>query len=86
MTSTVLVTGASAGFGATMVRRWAERGARVIAAARRADRVRALADELGPSVLPVELDVRDRVAVNQAVEALPEEFAAVDVLVNNAGL
>lgn len=86
MTSTVLVTGASAGFGAAMVRRWAGAGAKVVAAARRTDRIEALAREFGPTVLPLELDVRDRVAVNQAIEALPEEFAAIDVLVNNAGL
>ncbi len=86
MTSTVLVTGASAGFGAEMVRRWAARGDRVIAAARRRERVQALADELGPSVLPLELDVRDRVQVNHAIETLPDEFSTIDVLVNNAGL
>ena len=86
MASTVLVTGASAGFGAAMVRRWAKGGARVIAAARRVDRVQALADELGPAVFPVQLDVQDRVAVNGAVESLLEEFEAIDVLVNNAGL
>jgi 3-hydroxy acid dehydrogenase/malonic semialdehyde reductase len=69
-----------------MVRRWAARGDRVIAAARRRERVQALADELGPSVLPLELDVRDRVQVNHAIETLPDEFSTIDVLVNNAGL
>lgn len=86
MTSTVLVTGASSGFGAAIARRWAAGGAKVVAAARRVDRLQQLADEFGPNVLPVELDVRDRVAVAKTLGSLPEEFAAVDVLVNNAGL
>jgi 3-hydroxy acid dehydrogenase / malonic semialdehyde reductase len=83
---TVFVTGASSGFGAAVARRFAAEGARVIAAARRADRVRDLAGELGPRVLPLTLDVADRAAVAAAVDALPHEFAAVDLLVNNAGL
>lgn len=83
---TVLVTGASAGFGAAIARRFAATGARVVAAARRADRLAALADELGPQVHAVELDVRDRAAVEAAVAGLPAEFAEIDVLVNNAGL
>ena len=83
---TVFVTGASSGFGAAVARRFTADGARVIIAARRADRVRDLAGELGPRVLPLTLDVRDRAEVAAAVEALPAEFAAVDLLVNNAGL
>ncbi len=87
MTSqTIFVTGASAGFGAEIVRRFSADGARVVATARRGDRVGALAAELGPRVLPLELDVRDRAAVDAAVGQLPAEFAEVDVLVNNAGL
>jgi 3-hydroxy acid dehydrogenase/malonic semialdehyde reductase len=95
---TVFVTGASSGFGAAVVRRYAATGARVIAAARRLDRLTALADELneelddqsgddpGDGVLPLQLDVADRPAVEAAIAELPEEFAAIDVLVNNAGL
>ena len=83
---TVLVTGASAGFGTAIARRFAATGARVVAAARRADRLAELADELGPRVHAVELDVRDRAAVEAAVAGLPAEFAEIDVLVNNAGL
>ena len=83
---TVLVTGASSGFGAAVARRFAAEGARVIVTARRADRVRDLAGELGPQVLPLTFDVRDRAAVAAAFDALPPEFAAVDLLVNNAGL
>jgi len=84
--STVFVTGASSGFGAAIARRFAASGARVIASARRAERLKDLAAELGSSVLPVTLDVRDRAAVFAAVSDFPAEFAQVDVLVNNAGL
>ncbi|HEX3961306.1 MAG TPA: SDR family NAD(P)-dependent oxidoreductase [Trebonia sp.] len=82
----VFVTGASSGFGAAVARRFAASGARVVAAARRADRLTKLAAELGPLVLPVTLDVRDRAAVAEVVDGLPAEFAEIDVLVNNAGL
>ena len=81
----VFVTGASSGFGAAVARRFAADGARVVVTARRSDRVRDLAAELGPQVLPLTLDVRDRAAVAAAVAGLPAEFAAVDLLVNNAG-
>ena len=83
---TVFVTGASSGFGAAVTRRFATAGARIVAAARRADRLKDLAAELGPRVLPVTLDVTDRNAVAETVAGLPQEFARVDVLVNNAGL
>lgn len=83
---TVLVTGASAGFGAAIARRFAADGVRVIAAGRRGERLDALAAELGPKLLPLVLDVRDRAAVEAAVAGLPAEFADIDLLVNNAGL
>jgi len=83
---TVFVTGASSGFGAAVARRFATAGARIVATARRADRLKDLAAELGPRLLPVTLDVRDRSAVAETVAGLPQEFAQVDVLVNNAGL
>ena len=82
----VFVTGASSGFGRATARRFATAGARVVATARRAERLADLAAELGPLVLPVTLDVRDRVAVSDVVNRLPAEFAEIDVLVNNAGL
>ena len=82
----VFVTGASAGFGAAIARRFARDGARVIVSGRRGDRLQALAAELGPNLLPLEFDVRDRAAVQAAVAALPADFAEVDLLVNNAGL
>ncbi len=84
---TVLITGASSGFGAAIARRFAARGDRVIAAARRPERLAALADELGPDLLlPLTLDVRDRSEVERTAAALPPAFAEVDILVNNAGL
>jgi 3-hydroxy acid dehydrogenase / malonic semialdehyde reductase len=84
--STVLVTGASAGFGEAIARRFAEGGARVVAAARRGERLEALAAAAPGRILPVVLDVRDRAAIDAMLSTLPAEFAAIDVLVNNAGL
>jgi 3-hydroxy acid dehydrogenase/malonic semialdehyde reductase len=83
---TVLVTGASAGFGDAIARRFAADGARLVIAARRGDRIAALAHELGDQTLAIELDVRDREAVEFAIANLPAAFAEIDVLVNNAGL
>lgn len=82
----VFVTGASAGFGAAIARRFVQAGHRVVATARRLDRLQALADELGEALLPLELDVRDRAAVEAVPGALPPGFAEIDLLVNNAGL
>lgn len=81
-----LVTGASTGFGLATARRLVASGWRVIVAARRLDKLQALRDEFGASVWPLQLDVQDRVAVAAAIAALPADFAAVDLLVNNAGL
>jgi 3-hydroxy acid dehydrogenase/malonic semialdehyde reductase len=83
---TVLVTGASSGFGLSIARRFAGDGARVVIAARRGDRIAALAHELGDQALAIELDVRDRSAIDFAIANLPPAFAEIDVLVNNAGL
>lgn len=89
-TMTVFITGASSGFGAATARQFAERGARVIASARRVDRVLGIRDLLPAlfkdNLLAVELDVRDKNAVDQTIESLPEGFDKIDVLVNNAGL
>ena len=82
----ILVTGASAGFGSAIAHRFIAEGHRVVATARRLDRLDALRAELGERLLPVQLDVRDRAAVEAAVAGLPAAFAEIDVLVNNAGL
>ncbi len=84
--SVALVTGATAGMGAAIARRFVREGARVVLAGRRDDRLRALGSELGERALALPLDVRDRAAVARAVAGLPADFAAVDILVNNAGL
>ncbi|MCA1907549.1 MAG: SDR family oxidoreductase [Magnetospirillum sp.] len=83
---TVFVTGATAGFGEAIARAYAKLGARLILCGRRQDRLAALAAELGVPCHLLTLDVRERGAVEQAVATLPAPFAAVDVLVNNAGL
>jgi serine 3-dehydrogenase len=87
---TVLVTGASAGIGTACARAFAGAGARLLLAARRAERLEALAAELrdahGTESRLLELDVRDAEAVAAVLGALPVEWAEVDVLVNNAGL
>ena len=83
---TILVTGASAGFGAATARRFARAGWRVIACARRADRLQHLVDEFGASVHIAAFDIRDEHAMQAALDALPADFRGIDVLVNNAGL
>ncbi len=81
-----LVTGATSGFGLDTAEALVRAGARVVAAGRRRDRLEALAARHAGKVHPVVVDVRDRAAVEGLVAALPAPFAAVDVLVNNAGL
>ena len=83
----VLITGATAGFGQAIARTFVAEGARVIATGRRQERLDALVAELGADkVLPLAFDVTDRAATLSAIESIPAEWAAVDVLVNNAGL
>ena len=82
----VFITGASAGFGAEMARTFARNGHRVVLAARRTERIAELAAELGDAALPVTLDVTSRASIDAALAALPPDWRAIDVLVNNAGL
>jgi 3-hydroxy acid dehydrogenase/malonic semialdehyde reductase len=86
----VFITGASSGIGRSCARTFAREGARLILAARRRSRLEELAVEIqsssGAEVHFLELDVRDQPAVEKAVDALPSEWAAIEVLVNNAGL
>ncbi len=86
MALTVFITGASSGFGETIARRFVKDGHRVIATARRMDRLEKLQAELGEAVLPFTLDVTDADAVAALPGSLPAGWQEVDVLVNNAGL
>jgi serine 3-dehydrogenase (NADP+) len=85
MTKTVLVTGATAGFGEAAARRFAGEGWRVIGTGRRAERLRALADELGEAFLPLEVDMRD-IAALEDLGRLSPPWGEIDLLLNNAGL
>jgi 3-hydroxy acid dehydrogenase/malonic semialdehyde reductase len=83
---TVLITGASSGFGEAAARIFSAKNQMVVLTARRIDRLDALATELGDRALAIELDVRDRKAVEALPDQLPEDFSDIDILVNNAGL
>ena len=85
MTKTIFITGATAGFGEAAARRFAKEGWRVIGTGRRGDRLRTLADELGDSFLPLELDMRDT-KVLADVARLNAPWGDIDLLLNNAGL
>ncbi|MBA2731108.1 MAG: SDR family NAD(P)-dependent oxidoreductase [Euzebyaceae bacterium] len=84
--ATVFVTGASSGIGRACAEAFARAGARLVLCARRHDRLTELADSLDAEVRTLPLDVRDRAAVDAAVDGLGEGWRNVDVLVNNAGL
>lgn len=87
MTRTALITGATSGFGAAAVRQFVADGWQVIATGRRADRLAALAAELGTDKVHAAcFDIRDAEAMEAALTALPPAFAGIDLLVNNAGL
>ena len=85
---TFFITGASAGFGEACARLFAGEGNRLILSARRIDPLLKLQDELtgNTDIHIIPLDVRDREAVQGAVESLPERFREIDILLNNAGL
>lgn len=85
-TLTVFVTGATAGFGEAVCRRFAEAGSRVIATGRRLDRLEALKKSIGENCHIAQLDVRNRKEVDAAIAALPAAFRNVNVVVANAGL
>ncbi|WP_030922523.1 SDR family NAD(P)-dependent oxidoreductase [Streptomyces sp. NRRL B-24720] len=82
----VLVTGASSGIGRATALALSEAGARVAVGARRADRLKDLAQDAPGEILVVELDVTDEQSVQEAVAATVERFGALDAVVNNAGI
>ncbi|MGE4422596.1 MAG: SDR family oxidoreductase [Pseudodesulfovibrio sp.] len=87
MAKTILITGATAGFGEAMARRFAAEGWNLVITGRRTQRLEELKAALSPAeVHTLTFDVRDRQACEQAIKTLPGAFASIDVLVNNAGL
>ena len=86
MEKTAFISGVTAGIGAASARRFAREGWKVIGTGRRRDRLDLLATELGDGFLPLQLDMRERGAIEAAVDSLPEGFRDIDLLFNNAGL
>lgn len=87
MTKTLLVTGATSGFGAAILDRFVAHGWRAVATGRRADRLQALVERHGAGrVHAAAFDIRDPDAMQAALDAIPAPFRDVDLLVNNAGL
>jgi serine 3-dehydrogenase len=86
MPKTVLITGATSGFGRATAQRFAAEGWNVIATGRRADRLQTLQDSLGDRVHTLTFDIRDADAMQAALATLPDDFQGIDLLVNNAGL
>jgi NADP-dependent 3-hydroxy acid dehydrogenase YdfG len=83
---TAVITGASSGIGEATARALAAAGHRVALLARRADRIQALADELGDGAIAIEADVTDRDSLVAAAERVRGELGGADILVNNAGV
>ncbi|WP_260483101.1 SDR family NAD(P)-dependent oxidoreductase [Sphingomicrobium flavum] len=86
MTKTAFISGVTAGIGAASARIFIKDGWQVVGTGRRQDRLDALADELGDAFLPVTSDMRDLEDLGRVVRQLPERFAGIDLLINNAGL
>lgn len=85
MSKTILITGASRGFGKLWAEAFLKRGDKVAATARNADTLRDLVKQYGDAVLPIQLDVNDRAACFSAVNKVKEHFGKIDVVINNAG-
>lgn len=86
----VLITGASSGIGAACATLFAQAGSQLILAARRQDRLQELAADLtqvyGTKIHLMAMDVRDPAQVTSTLQGLPDQWAAIDILINNAGL
>ena len=85
MNKIILITGATSGIGKATAAFLASQGARLILCGRRQERLDALKEELPTEVHTLTFDVRDRAAVFEAIESLPDAFKPIDVLINNAG-
>jgi serine 3-dehydrogenase (NADP+) len=85
MSKTALITGVTAGFGAAAARRFVDGGWNVVGTGRRSDRLRGLQQDLGDAFLPLEIDMRDRDAV-ESLAKLSAPWGEIDLLLNNAGL
>jgi serine 3-dehydrogenase len=85
MNKTILITGATSGFGEAAARKFVHGGWNVIGTGRRADRLRKLQEEFGESFLPLEIDMRDLASVESLAQLSPP-WNAIDLLLNNAGL
>lgn len=89
MVKTALITGATSGFGKATALKFAANGYQVIITGRRSERLKSLSqaiENIGSKAYALNFDVRDRKAVNEAINSLPETWKSIDVLVNNAGL
>lgn len=86
----VFISGASSGIGKSCAEAFAQAGAKLILCARNREKVSLLANELKAKhqtdVLALELDVQDKLAVNEVIDSLPEGWQKIDILINNAGL
>jgi len=87
MAKTILITGATSGFGRATAELFSSNGWKLILTGRRKDRLQELQDKLGKANVHIAVfDVRDRQQVEAMVQALPQEFQNIDILLNNAGL
>ena len=82
---TILITGASSGIGKATATLFAARGERLILCGRRQERLEALQNEFQCESHLLNFDVRDRAAVFEAINSLPEQWKSIDLLINNAG-
>jgi short-subunit dehydrogenase len=83
---TVIVTGASSGIGRETAREFAKHGANVVLASRNREKLEAIAADIGEAASVVTVDVTDRLSVEALVRRTVEEYDAIDVLINNAGV
>ena len=83
--NTILITGATAGFGEAAARKFVAGGWRAVGTGRRGDRLRKLQDQLGDAFLPLEIDMRDRGGL-EGLAKLHAPWGNIDLLLNNAGL